>query len=150
MAFKDFRTRAEPAAKPEAPRTPIDGTPDSTFLDEGCELSGRLSFRESVRIDGRVEGEIECKKTVVVGEAGRIQAQLSSDSVVVYGEVDGDIHARRKITLHKSARVSGDMSTAGIVIEEGARVEGRILIGAEEAAPPVTPDKKPIPLQSKG
>ena len=50
--------------------------------------------------------------------------------------VKGDIVARRKITLQKTARVTGDLRTPGIVIEEGAKLEGRIVIGADAPEAP--------------
>ena len=131
MAFKEFRTRAERRDETAAQQAKA-GT---TFIDEGCQLSGKLRFKEAVRIDGRIDGQIEGKNTVVVGETGRIHATLDAESVVIYGTVEGDISAKRKITLHKSAHVTGDMHTAGIVIEEGAKVKGHIVIGAEDAAP---------------
>jgi cytoskeletal protein CcmA (bactofilin family) len=63
--------------------------------------------------------------------------------------VKGDITARRKITLESTARVTGDLTTPGIVIQEGARLEGRIMIGggpppeaAQATAPkPRAPEK---------
>jgi len=144
MAFKDFRARPDRDKRDEGGEAANTASPETmsttTYLDEGCELTGTLAFREGVRIDGRVEGEIDCKKTVVVGETGKVHAAIRSESVVIHGQVEGDIAASRKITLHKSARVTGDMCTAGIVIEEGARVEGRILIGTETPAPTATPD----------
>ena len=60
------------------------------------------------------------------------QAMIEAESVVISGEVKGDITARRKITLGKAARVTGDLRTPGIVIEEGAKLEGRIVIGPDE------------------
>ncbi len=130
MAFKDFRTRAE---RREA-ATEQPAKPGTTYIDEGCELSGKLRFREAVRVDGRIDGQIEGEDTVVVGESGRIHATIDSDCVVIYGSVEGNISAKRKITLHKTAHVTGDMRTAGIVIEEGAKVKGHIVIGATDAA----------------
>ncbi len=130
MAFKEFRTRAE---RREA-TTAEPAKPGTTYIDEGCELSGKLRFREAVRVDGRIDGQIEGENTVVIGETGRIHASVDSDSVVIYGTGEGDIIAKRKITLHKTAHVTGDMRTAGIVIEEGAKVKGHIVIGAADAA----------------
>ena len=163
MALKDW-TRGD---KPE--RQPLiavaEEAPAQTYIDEGCELNGKLRFRESVRIDGRVQGEIEGEQTVTVGESGCIEASIDCESVVIYGRVEGDIAARRKITLHKSACVTGDMRTAGIVIEEGAKVEGRIVIGPAKTAPadapksttaeppksgPPAPQKGTAPAASKG
>ena len=53
---------------------------------------------------------------------------------MIAGDVKGDIEAKRKVTLESSGRVTGDLSTPGIVIEEGAKLEGRIVIGGEEGA----------------
>ena len=142
MAFKNLRSRA---AEPEAPRPslaavePVSGT---TFLDEGCELVGQLRFRDPVRIDGRVEGEIHSDSSVVVGAPAAVEANIRAESVVVHGSVEGEIVAERKITLHETARVVGDLQTAGIVIEEGARFRGCIVIGDgdAEAASPSPPE----------
>ena len=103
--------------------------PETTFIDCGCEMSGELRFRENVRIDGHVVGEIHGDKTVVVGEEATIRARICAANVVVYGTVEGDIQASGETTLHKSAVVTGELQTGGIVVERGARLRGCILIG---------------------
>jgi cytoskeletal protein CcmA (bactofilin family) len=77
-----------------------------------------------------------------------------ADEVQISGVVEGDITARRKITLEKTAVVKGDLNTPGIVIEEGAKLKGRIVIGSEEAetaAPEAKKEpKKAAPAARKG
>jgi cytoskeletal protein CcmA (bactofilin family) len=131
MAFKDFRGKSE--TREPAPAPASQPAPGMTYIDEGCEFSGKLKFKDTVRIDGCIEGEILSQNTVVVGPTGRVRAKIESDSVVVLGLVEGDIFARRKITLQKTAQVTGEIRTAGIVIEEGARFRGRIAIGSDDA-----------------
>lgn len=114
---------AQPSVRTVAPSTSIDATSD---------FRGTLRCRETLRIDGRVKGEVVCDKTVLIGEGGTVHANIIADSVEVSGEVKGDITARCKITLDRTARVTGDLATPGIVIEEGAKLEGRIVIGSEE------------------
>ena len=63
--------------------------------------------------------------------SGKIMRRLLRE-IVTSHEVKGDITASRKITLKRSARVVGDLNTPGIVIEEGAKLEGRIMIGSDE------------------
>jgi cytoskeletal protein CcmA (bactofilin family) len=60
--------------------------------------------------------------------------------VIVDGEVHGDIDAQSEITLRRTARVHGDLTTEGIVIERGAKLEGRITIGPATAAAPALAD----------
>jgi cytoskeletal protein CcmA (bactofilin family) len=115
--------------------TPIPWGSSETFIDRGCELVGELRFAEDVRIEGRIEGEIRAAKAVVVGEAGEILANIEAETLEVFGVIEGDIRVSHRATLHKSARVSGEIHTTGIVVEEGARFKGCIVIGAEQEDP---------------
>ena len=122
-----FSRRKTPSlAIPVVPRT-------ATYIEEGCTLSGQLQFQSGVRIDGRVEGEVRARGTVVVGESGVVDASIFADGVVVLGEVEGDIDAQTLVALHKGARVRSDISTSGIVVEPGSHFHGSIVIGADEA-----------------
>jgi len=116
------RRRAPSLAVPHVPRT-------ATYIEEGCVLSGQLQFQSSVRIDGRAEGEVRARGTVVVGPTGIVEASIFADVVVVLGEVTGDIEAQTLVALHKGARVRSDISTAGIVVEPGSSFRGSIVIG---------------------
>ena len=117
------RPRVLPVARTVSPATAIDAT---------TQITGKLRCKETLRIDGRVKGEVRSDKSVIVGEGAVVDAAIQADSVVIAGEVKGDIAAKRKITLERTARVAGELCTPGIVIEEGAQVEGRIVIGAEQ------------------
>ena len=144
MAFKDLMSGRDqneaqtpqpsrPAASPAAPR-PARSVSPATSIDAGSELEGTLRCRETLRIDGRIKGEVHCEKNVIIGQAASVLASIDAAEVAIAGEVKGDISASRKITLEPTARVIGDLCTPGIVIEEGAKLEGRIMIGAEEKA----------------
>ena len=115
------------------PARPVSRTVSpATSIDAGTRLSGKLRCKETLRIDGNVKGEVRSDKSVIVGEGAKVDALVQGESVVIAGEVKGDITARRKITLQSTARVNGELCTPGIVIEEGASVEGRIVIGGNQ------------------
>src|SRR5262245_28949250 len=141
MSIKDFIARSERAwdTAPEAPMPTSLPAPrmvaPSTSVDASSELEGRLRSKQTLRIDGRVKGEVECEKTVLVGESAKVFASIAADEVQIAGVVEGDIAARRKITLQRTAVVKGDLTTPGIVIEEGAQLKGRIVIGTDAEAP---------------
>ncbi len=146
MALKDFVTKsirpeetstASPAAPVVESSRPTSGprsSPPAALLDASVEFTGTIRCRESIRIDGRCEGELYCEAAVIIGEQAVLHMSIEADSVAIAGEVNGNITARRKITLEPTARVSGNLSTPGIVIQEGAKLEGRIVIGSESAA----------------
>jgi cytoskeletal protein CcmA (bactofilin family) len=116
------------------------GAPEAltAFIDQGSEFEGKLSFKNTVRIDGTFKGEITSENTLIVGEPGVVDATIKSRHVVVSGEVAGDIVASERLVLHKTARVTGDIQTPKLVVEDGAELEGNIKMGssAKSAAKP--------------
>lgn len=133
MAF--LRTRGEEASGEVTlagiPQSPPVGTSSgaanlSAFIDQGSEFEGKLSFKDTVRIDGCFRGEISSQNTLVVGESGEIMATVRSRNVIVSGTVTGNIFASERIVLHKSARVEGDIEATSMAIEEGAMLNGKI------------------------
>jgi len=105
----------------------------TAFIDQGSEFEGKLSFKDTVRIDGHFRGEISSENTLIVGESGEIEASIRSRTVVVSGTVHGNIHAARQLVLHKTAVVDGDVEASSLVVEDGAVLNGRISMRAGEA-----------------
>lgn len=140
MALKDLMGKMEredsnrvekaPRVAVSAPRT----VAPSSSIDATTQISGKIRCKETLRIDGQMKGEVRCEKTLIIGQAAKVEAAIQADTVIIGGEVKGDIIAKRKVTLESTARVTGDLATPGIVIEEGAKLEGRIVIGEEQSA----------------
>ena len=101
----------------------------TAFIDQGSEFEGKLSFKDTVRIDGNFSGEISSDNTLIVGESGQIQATIHSVCVVVSGLVEGDVHASEEIMLHKTAVVNGNLESPIIMMEEGAQLNGSVRMG---------------------
>ena len=143
--MRSRRPRPRPSRRRQGPA-------HTTYLGASITITGEMRCGESLRIDGKVKGEIHGDQLITIGEKGSVHGAIEGDTVVIAGEVQGDITARRKITLESTARVTGDLSTPGIVIQEGARLEGRIMIGGgppPEAAQTAAP-KARAPEKSNG
>jgi len=102
-----------------------------TLVGRHTEIHGKLVLQESVRIDGRVIGNIEAPRdasnTVVIGPTGEVQGDILAHRVVVAGKVAGQIHAIDRVELHENCMVQGDIKYGSIAIEHGARVQGLLL-----------------------
>jgi cytoskeletal protein CcmA (bactofilin family) len=98
----------------------------TAFIDQGSEFEGKLSFKDTVRIDGHFKGEISSQNTLIVGETGEVDANIESQTVVISGNVVGDVVARRQLVVHKTGRLQGNVETESLVIEEGAQVNGQV------------------------
>lgn len=125
------------------PASPSASANLTAFIDQGSEFEGKLTFKDTVRIDGTFHGEITSENTLIVGETGTIEAAIKSNTVVVSGTVVGNINAGRQVVLHKSAKVEGDMNAPSLIIEEGAVFNGRLSMGRESKSSGAAP-LKPI------
>lgn len=94
------------------------------YLDRGSKLSGKVSFEGPARIDGEVDGEINAKDALTIGETAVVTAQIRAASVTVAGKVSGDIVATQRIEIRPSAKVNGNLTAPVLVVQEGALFEG--------------------------
>ena len=74
------------------------------FMDAGTEFHGELRFRNTFRIDGKLKGRIVSENTLIVGEAGEVDAEIAryaermkktKDVVRARMEKDGDLGSLR-------------------------------------------------------
>lgn len=96
----------------------------TAFLGEGTSFKGILTFEGTVRIDGRMEGEVLTKDTLVVGEAAVVNARIQGGTVVISGTVHGDITADKKVEILSTGKLFGNITTPSLSIEEGVVFEG--------------------------
>jgi cytoskeletal protein CcmA (bactofilin family) len=90
-------------------------------------IKGELSADEDLVIDGTIEGTIaHHKKNLTIGKQGRVTADIHASSVLVEGELNGDIHSDGLVSLARDATVNGNINCARLVMEDGARFNGKI------------------------
>ena len=129
---RETETNAPPRASAAPAGTAAGPGGLTAFIDQGSEFEGKLSFRDTVRIDGRFRGEIASENTLIVGESGEIEATICSNTVAISGTVIGDVIAKRKVVLHKTAVVDGNVEAPSLVVEEGATLNGQLKMPAPE------------------
>ena len=102
----------------------MDGEESFTFLGKGSHFKGIVTFEGTIRIDGRLEGEIHTKGTLVVGEHAVIEGDIGADVVISGGRVTGNIIASQKVQLLSTGVVLGTIKTPLLSVEEGVRFMG--------------------------
>lgn len=96
----------------------------TTLVGSDAELKGDFSSGGSVRIDGRITGNVTVERTLILGVTGSITGDVKAENVMVGGEILGDITVTNKTELMETAKVVGDISTNLIVIDENAIFQG--------------------------
>lgn len=123
----------------------------NTLLGRGTSFEGKLTFEGTVRIDGKLKGEIFSDDTLIIGEGAYVEAEIDIGEVIIQGTLVGNVRAKRGIEVLAPGRVKGDLHTPSLMIEKGVLFEGRSLmegaVGQKIVAP--TKDAKDAPAPVK-
>jgi cytoskeletal protein CcmA (bactofilin family) len=117
------------------------------FFDKDTEIKGEISFKGSFRIDGRFKGKIDSDSMLIIGDSGKVDADVKIGYMVIDGEVKGNIQASERVEIHSNGRVIGTITTPKLVVEEGAYLEATCQ--TTDKMPPLSPEKS-TPKEDEG
>ena len=119
------------------------GDEQVTIIGTGVIIEGKLSSKGDVRIDGNVKGDVKAEGNVTVGESGEVDGQLFADIITLGGKVMGSVNAKEKLVLESKASLKGDITTKILVVEAGAKFDGKSSMSD-------TKEPLPKPVQTPG
>jgi cytoskeletal protein CcmA (bactofilin family)/tetratricopeptide (TPR) repeat protein len=96
----------------------------NSYFGEGTVLKGALKFSGVLRFDGDFEGEIITDDTFIIGETGKVRANVKVGNLHNFGDIKGDVEALKGISLHSNSKLSGNMKTPSLTTEEWAFFNG--------------------------
>ena len=99
------------------------------YLYKGSRVTGQLSFQGPARIDGKVDGEINCQGVLTIGEDAEVKAKITGQVVVIRGKVEGNVTAKERIELLAPARLIGNIDAPRLIIAEGVVFDGDCYMG---------------------
>lgn len=112
------------------------------LITAGTVFEGKLRTPGSIRVDGKVLGEITATQNVSVGNGGDVDGTISAKNVTVGGKIKGSVFAQEKLVFEAKAMVRGEIRTAKLVIDEGAVFDGKCMM-ADSKGMPSPPGHKP-------
>ena len=119
-------------------------------LGKGIEIKGTLRFEGSVRIDGKFVGKVISPATLIVGPNAVVDGEVEVGEIEVHGSLRGQVKAGQKATIHATGKVDADINTRSLVIEPGARFNGRCEMHKNETTKPAAPQAAAKPAGTEG
>ena len=101
----------------------------SAFVGEGVQFKGVINYQGTVRIDGKLEGEIHTAGVLIVGQGALIEAKVEAGTIICRGRIVGEIIAREKIQLMSPAVLDGSVKTPSLSMEEDVLFNGTCEMG---------------------
>lgn len=97
-------------------------------------IIGTIVANNDIRVDGTVEGDIQCRGKVVIGEKGFVHGNIQCTNAEVQGRIEGKVEALQTLALRASANIQGDVITQSLIVEPNAIFCGTCQMGKKNAA----------------
>ncbi len=92
----------------------------------GANCSGDFTIRSH----GKIMGKVRCRRLIIEKKAQvEFANTVHCEDAIIDGNVTGNFDCTGKLALQKKATLTGNIKVATMVIEEGARHNGRMSIG---------------------
>jgi cytoskeletal protein CcmA (bactofilin family) len=98
---------------------------DITIISLGVKVEGKVSSNGSLRLDGTIQGDINCQGNVTIGENAEVYGKVNGQNITIGGKVEGVVNSKEKLLLESKAELKGDVFTRILVVESGARFDGK-------------------------
>ncbi len=86
-------------------------------------IIGEVISDGEVRIEGRLEGDINCK-SVTIAEDAEVRGNVDAEELILHGALIGSVRAK-VVRLIASSLMMGDVAHEVLMVEPGAKIEGR-------------------------
>ncbi len=94
------------------------------LIGTGTEIRGEVHSTGDIRIDGRINGKVNCKGKIVVGTTGVLEGDVICQNADFSGTVQAKVEVSELLSLKASCQFRGDIITKKLSIEPGAIFTG--------------------------
>ncbi|MDO5692171.1 MAG: polymer-forming cytoskeletal protein [Pseudomonadota bacterium] len=108
-----------------------------TIIADQCTLEGDLTTKNSIKVDGRIQGTLRAEGRAIIGETGSVKGDVHAADLLVLGRLEGNVHAQR-LHLQASAQIHGNIEAETLQVDPGARYQGSVTM-RDGGTPPVLP-----------
>ena len=116
----------EPAVAPS--QVTSESQPESgeiiAFVGEEVTFKGTIRYQGTVRVDGRLEGEIYTDGNLIIGQKAVITAKIHAGTIMCQGQITGEVEAKHRVKLLSPAVFDGTITTPLLSMDEGVIFNG--------------------------
>ncbi len=95
-----------------------------SFVGVNSHFRGDIKSKGTLRIDGRVDGNVEAD-WLVLGEKASLKGDVTARGVITGGRIEGNVTAKEILEIKPKGQVIGDITVTKLTVSEGGILEGR-------------------------
>ena len=126
------RGQQPPQPRPKRQESPPSEATTDTIVGPQSYFTGTFRSEKDLRIEGTVEGEIDCRGTVIVAKDATLSATVRARNIEISGSVTGDVFIEERLHLRSSGEMRGQSHAASFIVEEGGYFEGEMKMGSSD------------------
>ncbi len=119
---------------------PVSG-PVDTLISQHCTIEGNLLTQNSVKVDGRIQGNLQAIGQAIIGEHGLVMGDVHSTDLLVFGRLEGNVRAKA-VHLEPAARIQGAIETETLQMEPGVSYTGSLSTQSAHTTTHLSSDRK--------
>lgn len=104
-------------------------------LTAGSKIIGTIIADSDIRIDGTVEGDLQCSGKVVIGEKGHLKGTVECQNAEIMGSLEGKIAIKHTLALRATGKIQGEVKTQTLIVEPNAVFNGSCSMADRSTAP---------------
>lgn len=121
-----------------------------TVIGPNANFKGVVQSDGGLRVDGVLEGSIQIAGNLIIGETGKVVADVVAQNVSVAGALKGTVKAQGRLEILSTGRVWGDISVASFLIDEGGFFRGQSIMPGEPDMPLLDAPVQPARVVDNG
>jgi cytoskeletal protein CcmA (bactofilin family) len=106
-----------------------------TVIGPTANFKGTVQSDGGLRVDGVFEGTIQIAGNLIIGDNGKVIADVTAQNVSVAGALKGTVKAAGRLEILSTGRVWGDISVSSFLIDEGGFFRGQSIMPGEPDMP---------------
>ncbi len=95
-------------------------------LVKGTNIKGDIKAESDIRIDGKIEGTLNCSAKVIIGPTGAVEGEIRCVNAVIEGRFDGNLMVKETLSLKETAVINGDAAYDKLIVQQGAVINASI------------------------
>jgi cytoskeletal protein CcmA (bactofilin family) len=104
------------------------------MIGVGTTIEGSINSNENIRFDGNLNGNLNTKGKVFVGQSGKVTGEIRCKNCEVEGVIDGKVVVEELLSLRSMSKLYGEIKTGKLAIEPGATFTGKCDMGGKKEA----------------
>ncbi len=109
----------------------------------GTHVEGTIVSKSDIRIDGVVEGVLQCSGKLIIGAEGKVEGEATCQNAVIEGNFRGTLIVTESLDVRENANVVGEIKTGKLNVQAGAIFNGNCDMGQKIKSIP-TSDRQEV------